>query len=182
MKQEYTLVRSDRKTISIRLDADGTLIVRAPKRTSRSQIEQILEGHAGWIEKHRALLAKERASAIRITPEMRAEGIRRAREIFPVRAAYFADRLGVDFGTITIREQKTRWGSCSSAGNLNFNWKLVLLPPELLDYVVVHELAHRLEMNHSPRFWAIVGSVLPDYKRLRKRLKEEGRRFQSKAL
>ena len=81
-------------------------------------------------------------------------------------------RMGVDYGRITIREQKTRWGSCSSKGNLNFNWKLVLLAPELLDYVVVHELAHRREMNHSKNFWKIVEAELPDYREQRRRLKE----------
>ena len=80
--------------------------------------------------------------------------------------------MGVDYGRITIREQKTRWGSCSSKGNLNFNWKLVLLAPELLDYVVVHELAHRREMNHSKNFWKIVEAELPDYREQRRRLKE----------
>ena len=80
--------------------------------------------------------------------------------------------MGVDYGRITIREQKTRWGSCSSKGNLNFNWKLVLLAPELLDYVVVHELAHRREMNHSKNFWKIVEAELSDYRERRRRLKE----------
>lgn len=88
-----------------------------------------------------------------IGEEQRREGIERAKRIFPERTAYFALRMGVDYGRITIREQKTRWGSCSSKGNLNFNWKLLLLDPELLDYVVVHELAHRREMNHSKNFW-----------------------------
>ena len=78
------------------------------------------------------------------------------------------------YGRITIREQKTRWGSCSSKGNLNFNWKLIRMPQEILDYVVVHELAHRMEMNHSPRFYRIVASVLPDYKIRERWLKAHG--------
>ena len=85
--------------------------------------------------------------------------------------------MGVNYGRITIREQKTRWGSCSSAGNLNFNWKLVLMPPEILEYVVVHELAHRKEMNHSSKFWAIVEQEMPDYQEWKQRLKELGGQF-----
>ena len=83
--------------------------------------------------------------------------------------------MGVSYGRISIRAAKTRWGSCSADGNLNFHWKLVLMPPEILDYVVVHELAHRREMNHSDRFWAQVERVLPDYRERRRWLKEHGR-------
>ena len=83
-------------------------------------------------------------------------------------------RVGVTYGRITIRNQRTRWGSCSAKGNLNFNCLLMKAPPEVLDYVVVHELCHRLEMNHSPRFWAQVERVLPDYKVSRKWLREHG--------
>ena len=92
----------------------------------------------------------------------------------PARVEYFAKIIGVTYGRITIRNQKTRWGSCSSKGNLNFNWKLVLMPQALLDYVVVHELAHRKEMNHSARFWAIVEQELPDYQKRRNELKKLG--------
>ena len=82
--------------------------------------------------------------------------------------------MGVTCGRISIREQKTRWGSCSGQGNLNFNWKLILMPPEILDYVVVHELAHRKQMNHSPAFWAEVERILPDWRERRRWLREKG--------
>ena len=97
-----------------------------------------------------------------------------ALEVIQTRVEYFARVIGVTYGKITIRNQKTRWGSCSSKGNLNFNCLLMLAPPEVLDYVVVHELCHRKQMNHSKAFWSEVEKVLPDYKEARKWLKEEG--------
>ena len=78
------------------------------------------------------------------------------------------------YGRITIRNQRSRWGSCSSQGNLNFNCLLMLSPPEVIDYVVAHELCHRKEMNHSPKFWAEVERVMPDYKQRQKWLKDNG--------
>ena len=97
-----------------------------------------------------------------------------ALKIIPARVEYFARIIGVTYGNITIRNQKTRWGSCSSKGNLNFNCLLMLVPPEVLDYVVVHELCHRKQMNHSKAFWAEVENVFPDCKKSIKWLKEEG--------
>ena len=95
----------------------------------------------------------------------------------PQRTAYYAPLVKVSYGRITIRNQKSRWGSCSSKGNLNFNCLLMLMPPEVIDYVVVHELCHRLEMNHSERFWKEVERVLPDYKLRKKWLRENGDRI-----
>ena len=107
-----------------------------------------------------------------LSEEERLKGVQKALCVIPERVEYFAEMMNVTYGRITIREQKTRWGSCSSKGNLNFNWKLVLMPEEVLDYVVVHELAHRKEMNHSERFWNHVEKVLPDYQARRKLLRE----------
>ena len=98
----------------------------------------------------------------------------KALKVIPERVEYFAKVIGVTYGKITVRNQKTRWGSCSSKGNLNFNCLLMLAPPEVLDYVVVHELCHRKQMNHSKAFWLEVEKVLPNYKEVRKWLKEEG--------
>lgn len=89
----------------------------------------------------------------------------------------YSQQIGVSPGRVTIREQKTRWGSCSSSGNLNFNWKLVMAPVEVMDYVIVHELCHMKELNHSSNFWALVGKVCPDYKNHRKWLKENGNKL-----
>lgn len=97
--------------------------------------------------------------------------------VIPGRVEFFAKQIGVDYGRITIRNQKTRWGSCSSKGNLNFNCLLMLAPQEVLDYVVVHELCHRKEMNHSKAFWQEVEKILPDYKKSVQWLKKEGIRL-----
>ena len=163
---EYELIRSGRKSLTIQVKTDGSVVVRAPLRLAKY-----------WIRTQQKKVEKYREQVHVITEEERRDGILRARKIFPERTAYFAKCMGVTYNRITIREQKTRWGSCSSAGNLNFNWKLVLMPPELLDYVVVHELAHRKEMNHSPRFWAIVERELPDYCNRREKLKILGRQL-----
>ncbi len=98
-----------------------------------------------------------------------------AKEIIPVKARLYAEIVGADYKRITIRSQRTRWGSCSSEGNLNFNCLLVRVPEEVMDYVIVHELCHRKEMNHSKNFWALVGNVIPDYKQRRKWLRDHGR-------
>lgn len=95
----------------------------------------------------------------------------RAREIFEARTAYFAKRLGVQVNQIRIKSQKTRWGSCSSKGNLNFNWHAVIAPPEVIDYLVVHECCHLVHMNHSKEFWVLVESLCPNYRTYREWLK-----------
>lgn len=168
----YQWIRSRRKTIAIQIDREGQVIVRTPYGITKRQVEEFLDEKKDWLLQTRQRVEKRKTEQIPISEEVRREGIERAKRIFPERTAYFAKRMGVDYGRITIREQKTRWGSCSSKGNLNFNWKLVLLDPELLDYVVVHELAHRREMNHSVVFWKVVEAELPDYRERRRRLKE----------
>ncbi len=94
-----------------------------------------------------------------------------AKRYIPERVTYWADIIGVTYGRISIRQQKTRWGSCSGEGNLNFNCLMMQMPKEIIDYVIVHELCHRKQMNHSKLFWAEVGNILPDYKERRKVLR-----------
>lgn len=97
-----------------------------------------------------------------------------ARKLITQRTKVLADKAGFKYNRISIREQSTRWGSCSSDKNLNFNWKLILAPPEILDYVVIHELAHTVQMNHSRAFWSVVEGVMPDYMKYRKWLRAHG--------
>ena len=180
MDIEYHLIRSDRRSIGIEVDREGKVTVRAPYSCEKKRIERFLLEKKNWI-RQKVKLQKENAmkrQEKREMPEAEKKYYRNlAREVLGARTGYYARKMGVTYGRISIREQKTRWGSCSSAGNLNFNWKLVLMPPELLDYVVVHELAHRKEMNHSPRFWAIVEKELPDYCNRREKLKILGRQL-----
>lgn len=172
------VVKSNRKTVSIEITKDAEVIVRAPFQMPDTEIQKFLNEKSNWIEKH-IQMQRVRMENTKYTKQLTEEEIQKlaekALEVIPKRVAYYAKQMGVTYGRITIRNQKTRWGSCSSKGNLNFNCMLMLLPPEIQDYVVVHELCHRKEMNHSPRFWAEVEKVLPDYQTRRKWLKENGR-------
>ena len=172
--------RSRRKTMSLEVRRDGTVLVRAPMKTAMASIRAFVEKNAAWIEKQRQKLAAGPKTEA-LTEQELASLRRSAKQWIPQRAAHFAPIVGVRYGDITIRCQKTKWGSCSSKGNLNFNLLLMLAPPEVVDYVVVHELCHRLEMNHSPRFWANVARVLPDYAQRRKWLKEHGAALMARA-
>jgi len=176
---EVSIIRSNRKTISIRINPDLTVTVRAPKRASRDDIERILIEKKSWIIKHIEKLKEAKSSFQTAETELLTkEAVRglaqEALNYIPGRVAFFAKQMGVSYGRITIRNQKTRWGSCSSKGNLNFNCLLMLATPEVIDYVVVHELCHRKEMNHSKAFWDEVEKIVPDYKKHVKWLKNEG--------
>ena len=184
---EFELVRSSRRTIAVQVSADGTVTVRAPWRCSKARAESFVEEKTGWILKKQEEMrcrAREKEKEKEHFPEWGEEDYRRSRsraaQVFAERTAYFARQMGVDYGRITIRDQKTRWGSCSGKGNLNFNWRLVLAPQKVLDYVVIHELAHRKEMNHSPRFWRLVEEAMPDYRQQKKWLKANGELLMSR--
>ncbi len=172
------VIRSNRKTVSIEITKEAEVLVRAPYRVSDTEIQRFVNAKSEWIEKH-IQMQRKRMETTQNTKQLTYEQIQelaeKALEVIPQRVAYYAKIMGVTYGRITIRNQKTRWGSCSSEGNLNFNCMLMLMPPEIQDYVVVHELCHRKEMNHSPRFWAEVEKILPDYQVRRKWLKENGR-------
>ena len=170
----YGLIRARRKTMALKVSEDGTVTVRIPYGVRPEEADRFVEAHVDWIRKRIAECRERAAARPAYTDREREAGKRLAKELLLKKCRYFAERMGVSYGTVTVREQKTRWGSCSARGNLNFHWKLVLMPPEILDYVVVHELAHRKEMNHSERFWAEVERILPDYRARRKWLKEFG--------
>ena len=169
-KIPYQIIRSSRKTIAIQIKPDGQVLLRCPKNMGMDAVRSFVESKRGWIEKHLA-------GKIRKAPftEEELERLREtARKLVAERLAYFAPIVGVTYQRVTIRAQHTRWGSCSSKGNLNFNCLLALVPSEVLDYVVVHELCHRKELNHSERFWKEVERVLPEYRACRAWLRENG--------
>lgn len=177
----YQYMTSDRRSLSIEIKG-GELIVRAPYRMPVAEAETFLRSKQNWIltklkeQQQKALRAPKEADAL---PETVRTALKKrysedARRVLTERVAYYQQFTGGTYHKITIREQKTRWGSCSSKGTLSFHWKLILAPPLVLDYVVVHELCHLTHMNHSKAFWDLVASVMPDYKIRRKWLKTHG--------
>lgn len=178
------VIRSNRKTLAIQINPDLSVIVRAPMYAPQSDIERILREKEGWIQKHIEKIREqeekkketqgESVESEYLTNEEIKKLADKALQYISKRVSYYAKQIGVTYGKITIRNQKTRWGSCSNKGNLNFNCLLMLTPSEVIDYVVVHELCHRKEMNHSVAFWAEVEKVIPNYKEQVKWLKENG--------
>lgn len=176
----YNVLRSDRKTVALQIK-NGSVLVRAPRRMSDEAIRKFVLENSEWIERQLARLAKKEQEMGEVIPLSNEEILALAEQagaVIPERVRYFAERLGVTYGRITIRNQKTRWGSCSSNGNLNFNCLLMLAPREVLDSVVVHELCHRKEMNHSKRFYEILLALYPDYHKWNGWLKKNGAALQ----
>ena len=149
------IFRSNRKTLGLEVNGDG-LIIRAPLQATDAEINAFILQHKSWIEKHLNKVEEHQKALDEIIPLTMAE-IRdladKALKVIPERVRYYAPKVGVTYGRITIRNQRSKWGSCSSKGNLNFNCLLMLTPPEVIDSVVVHELCHRKEMNHSDKFY-----------------------------
>lgn len=174
------IIRSSRKTLAIEIRPDMRVIVRAPYQASGSYIEQFISARADWIAEHLRMQEQKNRQCNDALPVKKLSNndikklADKACTCIPERVAHFAPLVGVTYGRITIRNQRTRWGSCSSRGNLNFNCLLMLTPPEVIDYVVVHELCHRKEMNHSGRFWNEVARILPGYAEQEKWLKTHG--------
>lgn len=171
---EYEIIKSNRRSISIQVKPDGRVIVRAPWFATNRQIDKFVNSKGEWVNKH-LIKQRERSLAYKGVSDQELKKLyKKAKQVIPERVAYYAPLVGVDYGRITIRNQKTRWGSCSSKGNLNFNVRLMLTPIEVIDSVVVHELCHRIEMNHSERFYREVYRVYPDYDKWHRWLKKNG--------
>lgn len=164
----YTLQRSRRKSITITVLEDGSILVKAPLQIPKKKIDEIVNSKSDWIAERQ----KQQKNRKRFTPEEITVYRNQARKIFPERIRYYEPLLGVRANQIHIKDQKTRWGSCSSKGNINLNWRLILAPQEVMDYVIIHELCHLKEMNHSKAFWELVEQICPDYRERKKWLKE----------
>lgn len=176
-EMSYTVTRSRRKSVGIRLRPDGSFAVSAPLFMPEKELQKVLCSKLSWMrkaQKNAAENAKKAAEAGTLSAEEIKELAERALQVVPARVRYFAPLVGVSYGRITIRNQVSRWGSCSSAGNLNFNCLLMLAPSEVLDAVIVHELCHRKHMDHSEAFYAEVRRVYPSYDKWQRWLKTEG--------
>ena len=173
MDLSYTLIRSSRKTLSIVIRPTGAVEVRCPQRCSRREIDAFVRSKEAWIRKHLETIAAKPGTPGLSETELR-ELAERAAAVLPEKVRFFTGMIRVSYGRITIRSQRTRWGSCSAKGNLNFNCLLMLCPEAVQDYVVIHELCHRKEMNHSSEFWAEVEKYCPDYRIYRKWMKDNG--------
>lgn len=169
------VIRSARKTIGLEIREEDEVWVRIPSRLSNQELMKFIEKHRGWIMEKTALVKKRKeedpfANTIPME-KLSEEELKNIKEKIVSRVRHYCGVMGVTVGKITIRNQKTRWGSCSAKGNVNFNYRLCYLSEELLDYVVIHELAHRRYMDHSREFWSEVEKYCPDYKQRRKLLK-----------
>lgn len=174
---EYELIRSGRKTLSLEVKTGGKIVVRAPYRLSKKRIEQFLFEKEEWIlATQRKVLERDKktsdidklseAELMMLKKEAKKELTRLAEE--------YAYIMGLTYNRISVRAQKSRWGSCSREKNINFNCLLMLAPEAVQRYVVVHELCHLWEMNHSQKFWAQVSTFCPDWKIQRSWLKTHG--------
>lgn len=175
---EVEIIRSKRRSMAIQIRTDGSVVVRVPMHASDRAIKRFVSAHARWIADNRGQMFERRKKLadnpydIPAWESLSAADKKIAKQKNMEHVDYYARRMEIDYGSISMRNQKSRWGSCSSKGNLNFNYRLAYLPEELLDYVVVHELAHRRHMDHSAAFWEEVETYYPAYKKCRQMLND----------
>ena len=167
---EYEIIRSGRKTVAISIK-EGKVILRAPFGLKDSDADKIIKKHENWILSKLEKYKKRSAEKTALSEDEIKKIKKEAKLYFKTVTNEYSRIMNLSYGRITITSAKTRFGSCSSQGNISFSYRLMLYPIEAREYVVVHELAHLLEMNHSKRFYAIVERYMPDYKERRKRLR-----------
>ncbi len=167
---EYELIRSRKRSLSLTVDQDGKVIVRVPNRTPKYVVDDFVRRHEDWIAKKKK--EAEASPKYQISDSQKEELRAKAKAYLPQRTEHFAAILGLHPEKITITSSRKRFGSCSSNGNISFSLYLMLYPEEAIDYVIVHELAHLKELNHSKAFYKLVERVLPDYREREKMLKK----------
>jgi hypothetical protein len=170
---EYTLVRSARRrrTVGIVIADSGEVVVRAPVHTSRRTVEDIVRRKAAWIERRRREGAERGHTAESCRPDPTDTDLRHARAVLGATVRRWANTMGCSPSRVLVRNQKRIWGSCARDGTVRLNWRLVLLPDQLIDYVVIHELVHLRVRNHQREFWSAVETVLPGYRERRRALR-----------
>lgn len=174
-KVEYVIRKHRRaKRMKLAIYCDGNFVVTLPWRMSAWSADQFIREHADWVlEKLKSMKRIARKNPFARTNNAEYAKLKEyARQFVNERIEKYNEYYGFKYNKIAIRNQKTRWGSCSSKGNLNFNYKVVLLPKRHADYIIVHELCHLKEFNHSKRFWALVEQTIPEYRNIVKQLKK----------
>ena len=170
---DFEIIRSDRRTVAITVK-DGKVILRAPKNLKDKEAEKIIESHKDWILSKLNLKRTNESLQRELTSEEIAVMRNEAKKYFKDKIEHYSKIMNLKYSRMTITGAKTRFGSCSSKGNICFSYRLMLYPEQAREYVVVHELAHLLEMNHSKRFYGIIERYMPDYKDRKKLLKNGG--------
>ncbi len=172
--EQYHLIRTNRRTLALSVKEDGSLEVRAPQKISKAYIEDFIRQKKNWIESTRQRIEGYHQSKRVITLSSQEETIwmKKALVMLEQKCEFFAKQMDVAYSTVKVNRAKSRWGSCNGRGNINFTYRLAFAPEPLVDYVVIHELAHTKELNHSSAFWKVVKDQIPDYKERRKMLAE----------
>ena len=169
---DYTLIRAKRRTMSLQLDRNGNAVVRAPYGVKKEFIDRFVAEHEDWLTRAREKQQNRRLAHPEPTDEERKALLAQAREYLPMRVDYWSGIMGLTPTGLKITSARTRFGSCSGKNSICFSWRLMQYPPEAIDYVVVHELAHIRYHNHSPAFYALIERYMPDWRERIKLLKE----------
>lgn len=159
---DYRVIYSARRTLALEIKKNREIVVRAPNGATEAEIRAFVSAHTEWLEKHLRRMEERSLPPLSETEERDLRA--RARADLPGRTAMWAARMGISYSGVKITSARSRFGSCNSRGGIAYSFRLMQFPERVIDYVVVHELAHRKEMNHSSRFYAIVAAYLPDYK------------------
>lgn len=180
--ENIIIKKSNRKTISIALNDDGSIIVRAPIFLSQKRIDKFIISKKDWLKRKLKMIEERKEKAERFRDLIDINKIKeyreKARGILTERTNHYSEKFDLPYNNIKISSAKTRWGSCNHQNGLNFNWKILFAPPEVLDYLVAHELAHTVHKNHQKSFWNMVSDMHPSYKSSRKWLKNNAHLLQ----